>query len=232
MRKTLLALPLALLVAACVQAVNEPSFRPETGTGSGTETDLGHEATPQTIDSLEAATETAAVLKTTVLSDAILTGNADARHLVIIDDYGCTYCREFGLSDLPWIESGYVVPGKLAVERVFLPMSPVGTFSATVAICSAEQNAFGATDHALHATPIATDAELPAFTKRTGLDIKKLRACIKSDATTTLLVAMKSRAEREGIVRVPAFVIGEKSWLGVMEKNELQALLMEILEKR
>lgn len=228
MRKSLWTLFLALALTACVQTVPEPSFRPDPSSSAGSgsfETDLGHEATPQTTDSLEIQTQTAATLKTTVLPDAILMGNEDTKRLMIIDDYGCTYCREFGLTDLPWVESVYAAQGKLALERVFLPMSPLGTFSAAVAICSAEQNAFAATDRALREKPIGTDTELQAFAKRVGLDIKKLRVCMKSEATTALLSAMESRAERDGVVRVPAFSIGEMRWLGVATRDELKKIL-------
>ncbi len=221
MSPLLIGMTLTLLVA-CQSQSAAPNFRQPSASGgvsTGTEVVSPNETTPKTIDSLEVA-ELAPVLTVTKLSGSVLLGDEGHLRLTIYDDYGCFYCREFALSDLPWIMKTYGT--KLSIERVFVPMSPAGTVMAKTALCALKQDRFHETDTALHAKPIATEAEAALLAKNLKLNATTFKACLASQQIASEIEAMTKRAQTDGVERVPSFALGSDGWIGVLTREDLQ----------
>jgi protein-disulfide isomerase len=219
---------LALLLAACTVIPPEGQFRLPAGTGSSMDTGSdvvgANEAMPKTTDSLEVgAGSSAAPIEIHATSGTLLMGDLKAPvTLTIFDDYGCFYCREFGLTDLPWVLQTYVAQKKMNVERIFAPQSPAGEMMTKLAICSAHQNLFLETDKALHANPISTDAQTAALAKTLKLNLKTLQTCMASTATKSTLQFMIDLADGGKIERRPAFELQNDRWIGVVTRDELK----------
>lgn len=221
MSPLLIGMTLTLLVA-CEPQSAAPNFRQPTASGSvgtGSEVISPNDTTPKTTDSLEVG-EPAPVLAVTKLSGSVLLGEERHQRITVYEDYGCFYCREFALSDLPWITRTY--GAKLSIERVFVPMSPAGTIMAKTALCALKQDKFTEADTALHAKPIATDAEAALLAKNLTLNATTFRTCMGSQQTMDELALMKQRAEADGVMRVPSFAINDDRWIGVLTRENLQ----------
>lgn len=216
------------VLSACQSPMPTENFRqPVSSSGTALqnqpEIDMPNEETPQNTDSLEVAKAAAEPIAITAQSGAIVMGHPDAPlTLIMYDDYGCIYCREFGTTDLPWLLQTYVLQGQLVIERVMMPMTTAGTLMATVAVCSRNQDRFTETDHALHASPISTDAQIPTLAATVGLNVKALRTCMASETTTSFLQAATDRATAASITRLPAFQLGSNRWIGIETQETLQ----------
>lgn len=222
MRRTFLLIALSLALSACAQTV-APNPESTTSTGSllsGTGmTDSPNEATPKTSDSLEVASNSAAILYVLTESGTIVEGsNRNAPRLIMFTDYDCVYCKRFVLGDLRWMERNMVQNGTLTLERVLLPVSTRGEQAAQLAVCSAEQQKFTEADLYLstHALPVQ---DIAKFAKAVGVNPKKLAQCV---TRKNLLAGNLKKAEEYGAERVPFFVLGSDSWLGLMQREELQ----------
>lgn len=228
LRSLFIGLALTLFSACQTQIPRQdaPENVPEpvsssSSTATGGITDVLNETTPDTIDSLEIGkVVTGTVLPITQLSGSILMGEKANKILTIYDDYECFYCREFGMTDLPWLLQTY--GDHLTVERVFVPKSPAGTLMAKVAICSEKQGLFRETDKALHMKPILSETEIPAFAKSVKLNLKSLQACMASKVTVSTLEASSVRAKAAGITRFPSFELGTDGWIGILTREELR----------
>lgn len=219
------ALPLIglLLLAACQNPPPPESFRqpsPSSVSGSMADADSPNEGMPVTTDSLEVAADNAPV-QVTALSGGVLFGDGAAPALTIWSDYGCEYCRQFALGQMRALERRYVRDGRLSVRMLFLPRSEAGTLMAKTAICGLRQDKFHAVHGTLSAQPVAVMKDLTAFAKKTGLDLKKLTACVNDPSLTTALDAVAQQAKTDEIVRVPFFGVGQSAWIGLKQDDDL-----------
>lgn len=222
-----------MLLAACTnrpEKTQTPAHS-ETGTEAAeTSPDAPNEKTPNTADSLEVQpTDTETGIDRSVTgSGTILEGSPENPHrLIIVSDDDCAYCRQFLTDDLPWIETEFVAKGSLTVERVFLPFSKDGEHAARLAICAAEQRKFPEADAWLNRHSLASvDSE--KFAKAVGVNLKKLLACT---ARKNLLEGNLKRAKESNVERVPFFVLGSDSWLGLLQKKELRTKIETILRE-
>jgi protein-disulfide isomerase len=225
-----------LLLAACGgYEAPESNFRQNpSGTGSSAtngqhsdsgSTDFTNEVTPETHDSLEVpAHATGATVQVTLVSSAIVLGDpTEAKRLVIITDYGCQYCRDFGVSALPSIIDTYVATGRMSVELTFLPFSPDGDLMARAAICMATKGKFAQANQSLLRKRLRSgnDKDLAAFAKEQKVTLKELSKCLMLAETNATIETMKIAAEQHGISRVPSFRLGEASWEGLLSPTEL-----------
>lgn len=179
---------------------------------------------PETTDSLEVAIDNTPV-PVTALSGGVIFGDASAPALTVWSDYGCEYCRQFSLSQMHSLEHRYVRSGTMSVRMFLLPRSDAGTLMAKVALCGLRMDRFNAVHGALSAQPIATVKDLPAFAKKTGLDQKKLTACVNDPTLTTSLETVALQAQTDGITRVPSFGIGSSAWVGLTQDDELLRII-------
>lgn len=214
-------LSLACLLVACEQ--KSPKRVTETNAETGTvipETaaDAPNEKTPTTADSLEISGFSGGMVKVTLTaSGTILIGNVSAPRLMIFSDYDCTYCRRFSTTDVPWLEQK-TIPGTFAIEHVFVPMSNDGESAARLAVCGAEQGKFShahrwLSTHAIHAI------DQKKFAATLGLNLAKLAACVRRKE---LLIGHLQKTIEFGVERVPYFVLGKDSWLGLLRQQELR----------
>lgn len=226
----LLTSGLTLLLAGCGSKAPDVSFRqpPVNGSGHVQSADFTNEGMPGTTDSLEVATGTGASDVISTVSGGVLIGKTDAPVLTVYTDYACEYCHVFATELRPEIEQSYVEDGRLSLRLLLLPRSPEGIFMAKVALCSADQGLFRIADRQLVLKPIASDKDLPAFQKKTGVNLKVLRSCIAGKALTD---EIQSVVATSGISRVPAFELRGTSWLGLLERDELRATIDEVLGK-
>ncbi len=228
---TISLVSLSLLLVACERA--RPIERPQTTTSGSvleieTTLDSPNERTPETTDSLEIGIFSGAALSVQIsASGTILTGDPSSPHrLMIFSDYDCAYCNRFSLSDLPWIESR-TLSKTLAIEHVFVPMSEKGEFAAQLGVCAAEQQKFPEA-HRWLATHAPGAVDIKKFATAVGINLKKLTLCT---ARSDLLAGHRKKAEEYDVERVPYFVLGKDSWLGLLPKEELQKRMMKTLNE-
>jgi len=234
MRTLPLLIGTLILLAGCTQPqVTQSPLQPITATGataSGDTADTVLETMPKTTDSLEVDVTPRAPTEIRSGSSGIIMGNAQSKlTLVMYDDYACFYCREFGLSDMSWLQDAYVAQQKLQIERVFVADSPAGILMAKVALCSEKQGLFTEADTLLHTKPLTTESELPAFAKLLQLNLKTLQTCMNSASVAATLETAASRAQSASVTRFPAFELGADSWLGVLAREDLQKMIENAL---
>lgn len=225
-------LSLLVLLSACDSRQTMPTSQVNTGTGndvSGTVIDSPNEATPTTADSLEISESIVAAFDSSLTaSGTVVAGTIENPHrLMLFSDYDCTYCRQFAASDLLWIENELIARGALSIERVFVPMSPDGDRAARLAVCAAEQKKFPEADRWLGAHAIAA-IDTEKFAKTVGVNLKKLLTCT---AEKDLLAGNLQKAHESGVDRVPFFVLGSDSWLGLLTREELRERILGALKK-
>jgi protein-disulfide isomerase len=162
----------------------------------------------------------------------IITGNPSAAGtLLIFSDYDCLYCRQFIIEDLPWIENTYLPTGKLKLERIILPLTPVGDFMARAALCGAEKNKFRQIDRLLSASPVSDVTQLLPVMKALKLQVLPFRECLTSLSTQKLIDHSANVANVAGVSRVPTFILGEKTWTGILEQGELKQTIDDYLRR-
>ncbi len=147
---------------------------------------------------------------------------------MILMDEDCSYCRRFVTSDLLWIERDMVETKKLAIERVFVPLTANGDKAARLALCAARQGKFTQADEWL-ATHSLSDAMLQKqFIKALNLKTTQLQQCI---VMKDLLVGNDKRAAELNVQRVPFFILGKSSWLGLLPKEKLRRTIEKELKQ-
>lgn len=230
---SLMLLLLLLSLSACSQTPPQAPVRQTQRTGgslpfvSGTVTDAPSERTPTTTDSLEVSDATGTLQYSLTASGTVVIGKPDhPRRLIVFLDYDCTYCRRFVTSDLQWIERAMIKTNRLAVERVFVPMSSDGDNAARLALCAAKQEKFPDADHWL-VTHAISAMDVKKFAKASGLHLKKLTMCI---AEKDLLTGHWQKARDQRVERVPFFVLGGSSWLGLLSREELSRTIKRALK--
>lgn len=223
-----------LLITAC--AVKQPaeSFRLKEGqsgsgaslsadNGTGAAADFTNEGTPTTPDSLETVkTGSTAHLTVTLTGSAIIIGDKNApADLVLFTGYDCMYCRQFAIEDLAWLEQTYVATGKIRLVRAFLPMTPDGERTAKAAICAAAQGTFREADRLFWVKPNALGADTSSFVKTLKIKQKLFDQCFEGTDVQNMLARQAAIAQERQIERVPAFILGVSSWIGVATRDEL-----------
>lgn len=228
-------LTMLAVLSACRQALPQSPAAQSQSTNaslaafSGTVMDAPNEQMPKTLDSLEVAVSSGTMVATTVTADGtILTGDAGSPHrLVVFLDEDCLYCRRFLVSDMPWIQSTMVKTNGLAIERVFVPMTTDGTLAAKLALCAAHQEKFTEADAWLATHPLSDTALQKQFVKAVHLKSVQLQQCI---AQKDLLAGNERRAAELKVERVPFFVLGKSSWLGLLSREELTRTIERALK--
>lgn len=239
MRTTFFTVFLALLLASCAEWQSNPSVRPDAESSSSvtilteTGTDLGNEIMPETTESLEVAmTETGRTVSGLLTADGTIGfGDVSEKDLPLMlefFDYDCPYCREHALATRPWIDREYVQTGKLAIERHFLPQTAWGQRLASAALCAAVLKGFDAFDALILSEFPRNEAALLTLVGRANIERTAYDACMQNAGP---LPSTWIFADGETVSRVPAFRIGNESWLGLMEEPALREHLSSILRK-
>ncbi len=221
----LLIVSAALLLAGCnIYAPSPPAEHLDPAPTDATGTVSVNDQMPKTTDSLEVAASSAPAMSVSgslTTNFTILFGNPDAKvRLTEYFDYDCRYCREFALHDQLWIEENYIATGKLALERVFVPMTQVGARMDQAALCAAEQKKFDLMDESLLLKPLTTNKAILDAAKAMKLEMKSFTACMQRKDMVK---------DSEKVTRVPAFKIGDSEWVGIESREELEAKILKIL---
>ena len=229
MRRLLTITTLSLFCVACGSTLPDTSVRqsPSTTTSGILVTGVApNDAMPTTIDSLEPAIKKAP-LSYHALSGGVLIGDKDVPTLTVFSDYACEYCRDFAMDQLPSIQETFVRQGLLSVTLLFVPRTDAGTLMAKVALCAERQNMFETT-HLMLQTQVLTNAkDVSAFSKIAKLDEKKLTTCLKD---TSLDRSLFLNTEKLAGSRVPFFILGDTSWVGLKQTDALRKDIEEFLE--
>ncbi len=141
-------------------------------------------------------------------------------------DYDCEYCRQHAMEERAWIDANYVATGKLGIERVFVSFTPQGKRMDQAALCAASQGFFTEMDAYLMANVPRNDPTIFAFAKTLKMDQKRFATCMENMA-----VAEGSHEVPGGepVKRVPAFILNDARWEGILPRAELQKTIDEAL---
>ena len=227
------------VLSGCVSAP-PVYFRQPTVSSSSTSTAIigtgdtvgANEAMPVNTDSLEAGTSTGGIVVPVSLTSkpSILFGSGTALPtLTEYFDYDCDYCREFALTQQPWIEHEFVATKQINVERVFAPQTTLGIQLAQAAICAGLQGDAETMDHALMTRQPQNLTEILATAKKLKLKITPFTNCMRR---TDLLPAKTLDADGKEIKRVPTFALGSVQWQGILAEEGLRAKIEELLKNK
>ncbi len=230
--RAIIVLSVMLLLGACAMTPSV-SFRPSTASGSITGTNPGtgdtigaNEVMPKNTDSLEAGTTQSGTIIPVSLTEkvSILFGSGTAvPTLTEYFDYDCDYCREFALTQEPWIEREFVGTKRMNVERVFAPQTALGSRLAEAVICAGLQGKVSEMDQALISRQPENDTAVFAIAKKIRLQTKPFATCMQR---TDLL----PKNDQREIKRVPTFRLGTAQWEGILTEEELRAKIEEMLK--
>lgn len=220
---------LALLLAACGP---NGGTMPQTETLSGGMVQNNEEDTnermPTGTDSLEASASTGSRVQGFVTEhDAIVFGSEHSGPMLTeYFDYDCDYCRENEILNRPWLDREFVSTGKLGIVRIFAPQTPWGRRLAASALCAADQNKFDAMDSLLIKQTPSNEVALQTMVKKAGLEKKSFDLCMKNVNRVPESLTLQDGTR---VDRVPMFSLGDKSWLGVLESDELRRVIEKAL---
>lgn len=225
MRARLLIITALLLLSACSSIPSE-AIDHESGTASiipTAETDIGsNERMPTTIDSLEVReSQRVSIPVTLTESGHVLLGDASAPRLTITTDPRCSYCRDFILQDLPWLEDTYLAHGTLALDIVYAAIVDDDPSVALLHRCAASLGKHNEIASAYAADPTIADASKSTRLRSLmGKDVASLAVCTK-DAGQIEAVKHASKT----VDRVPAFSIGDTAWIGLATRGRLRSII-------
>lgn len=231
--RAIIVLSAAVLMSAC-DMTPSVSFRQPTASGSiasntspGTGDTIGaNEAMPKNTDSLEAgASQRGTTIPVSLTNQAsILFGSGTAiPTLTEYFDYDCDYCREFALTQEPWIRQEFVGAKRMNIERILLPQTLLGSRLAEAVICAGLQGKVAEMDEELISRYPQNDVMILAMAKNIGLKTKPFATCMQR---TNLL----PKNDQNEIRRVPAFRLGAATWEGILTEEELRAKIEELLK--
>lgn len=148
--------------------------------------------------------------------------------LVMFTDYHCSYCQEADR-----VISGFLrTHPEISIAVRHLPVSgPSGEQSASLAICAAEQGAFGEASAVLYQAAAKTTGavDVTELLQATGsLAPEPLAACLSSERPRTRLAADIEFAKQIGIRGTPTFLTQDGS---IGHLPELSGILNSVAEQ-
>jgi protein-disulfide isomerase len=165
-------------------------------------------------------------------------GNPKAK--VTLIEYGsaaCPHCARINNEVLPQLKKAYIDTGK--VKYVFREiLTPPAEFAGTafmMARCGGDQNYFALLDDVFHEQQaIFESGDLPGgllkIGAKYGLDKDKINACM-GDAAVAALNDRLARADKDGIMGTPTFLIGSDKLEGEQTFEQLAAAIDKQLAK-
>jgi protein-disulfide isomerase len=211
---TLRAAVLAVAALACARAESKPA------PGAPAAAVPGTAASATTTDTLAIAADRGRTL-----------GNANAKlWVVMISDFQCPYCKRWHDESFATISKEYVETGKVRMAFLNLPlrMHPNAAPAAEAAMCASVQGKFWQMHDALF---VAQDrwapqgdatAVIDSVAAAAGVDVPRMRACIKSGAVRPLIEQDMKRAADAGAKATPSFVIGNQMVEGAVPVADLR----------
>ncbi|MBI1809366.1 MAG: DsbA family protein [Gemmatimonadetes bacterium] len=222
--RRLLILPLAALLAACTRgdaASNQPA-----PPRNPAELHLA-EATIAKSDSLIGVAD----------RGRILGAESATTWLVIVSDFQCPYCKMWHDESFAAIKKDYVDTGKLRVAYLNfpLPMHQNAMPAANYAMCASAQGKFWETEEKIFTSQGAWEklsdprAYFDSLSATAGVDVAKLRACIRTDAMKPLIDADLERGRQAGVQSTPTFFVAQRQLLGAQPLREFRRVIDSVL---
>ena len=133
--------------------------------------------------SAERTTVTQASPETVAAGGHLLGGDGAAVQIVVYEDFGCTFCREFGREVIPVLEEEYIDAGTVSLEyRHLAILGEESVNAAAAAECAADQDLFWPYHDLVVGETVRTYKEhartLQATTAGAALDLETFDACV------------------------------------------------------
>ncbi len=163
--------------------------------------------------------------------------------LVVISDFQCPYCRIWHREVAPRIENDYVRTGRVRIAYLNLPISTHRNAwpAHELAMCAAEQGRFWPVADAIFETQDAWkrrsdaraffDSLAGTLAGAHGLELPRLRACVRDGHLRPLIQADYDRSSRLGVGSTPSFFIGDRLIVGAQPYETFAAELDAALDK-
>ena len=183
-----------------------------------------------------ASTSTTTITATTVPAGGHLLGTDGATvRIVVYEDFGCVFCREFGRDVVPVLKQEYIDSGTVSLEyRHLAILGPESVAAAAAAECAADQELFWPYHDLLVGETARTYKEharaLQATTAGAALNLDTFDACV--DAGTHVAAVQAATAAARDVltgsgaatIAVPLFLVGDAFWrIGIPTMDELRA---------
>jgi protein-disulfide isomerase len=149
-------------------------------------------------------------------------GAEDAPVTVVeFGDYRCPFCKQFETNVVPRLKTNYIETGKVKLVFINFPfLGPGSTEAAIASECVLEQNetAFWSFHHALYRNQgdeseqwVTTDLLLNIAKENTeGVDVQRLKQCIRGRETQSAVAADRSTAQANGVDSTPTVFVNDQ----------------------
>lgn len=180
-----------------------------------------------------AAGETAP--KGPVLEDMAL-GRDDAP--VTIVEYAslsCPHCATFHEETLPALREKYIDTGKVRLVFREFPLERTAFWASIIARCAGEKRYFAFIDAFFAKQQAWYSAEDPfaalsRIARLGGLSARDVEACREDEALGDYVLQIRLDGERDhGIDSTPSFVIGGKTYRGVLTLDQIERIIAPLL---
>jgi protein-disulfide isomerase len=227
------------------EAEETPSRTPRAVTAASTATAATRQAPAARASADRAAASVAAQSAPgAVAADGHLLGATGAAlRIVVYENFGCPFCREFGRDVIPLLVEQYIEAGTVSLEYRHLAILGEGSVSAAAASeCAADQDLFWPYHDQLVGTTVRTYKEharaLQATPDGAALDLVRFGACVDAGthvaAVRAATAAAWSALSGSGTARiaVPLFLINGEFWrIGIPTMAELRAEITRLQDE-
>jgi protein-disulfide isomerase len=167
----------------------------------------------------------------------ILGAESATTWLVIVSDFQCPYCKMWHDESFAAIKKQYVDTGKLRVAYLNFPLSmhPNAMPAATYAMCASAQGKFWEAEEKIFTSQGAWEklpdprAYFDSLSTSVGVDMARLRACLRTDAMKPLIEADLERGRAAGVQSTPTFFVGQRQLLGAQPLAEFRRVIDSVL---
>jgi protein-disulfide isomerase len=157
--------------------------------------------------------------------------------LIIVSDFQCPYCKMWHDESFAAIKKEYVDTGKLRVAYLNFPLSmhPNAMPAATYAMCSSAQGKFWQTEEKIFTSQGAWEklsdpnVYFDSLAATAGVDVARVRACIRADVMKPLIQADMERGRAAGVQSTPTFFVGQRQLLGAQPLAEFRRVIDSVL---
>ena len=173
---------------------------------------------------------------TVAASGHLLGGDGAAVRIVVYEDFGCSFCREFGREVIPVLEEEYIDAGTASLEyRHLAILGQESVVAAAAAECAADQELFWPYHDLLVGETTRTYKEhartLQASEAGAPLDLDTFDACV--DAGTHVAAVQAATAAARDVltgsgsesvrIAVPLFLVDDAFWrIGIPTMDEFR----------
>ncbi len=147
----------------------------------------------------------------------------------------CPHCATFHEETLPALREKYIDTGKVRLVFREFPLERTALWASIVARCAGEKRYFAFVDTLFRKQRAWYSAEDPfeallRIARLGGLSAGEVEACAGDAALSDGILRTRLDGEREhGIDSTPSFVIGGKTYRGVLTLEDIEAIIVPLL---